>query len=125
MRLNQRRYGDALVVSPAGRLDHDSSEGFRAELQPLLEGSAREGASIVLDLSALEYVSSAGLRCFSLAAKQARAQGGKIVVAAMTPLVAEIFQISRFNMLFETHPGVREALAAVSPRAVAAFDQKA
>jgi anti-sigma B factor antagonist len=123
MRLNQRRYGEALVLSPVGRLDHDSSEAFRAELQPLLDGAARDGHCIVLDLAALEYVSSAGLRCFSLAAKQARAQGGKIVVAAMSPLVAEIFQISRFNMLFEIHPGVREALATVSPSAAAAFDQ--
>jgi anti-sigma B factor antagonist len=123
MKLSQRRYGDALVLSPAGRLDHDSSETFRAELQSLLEGSARDGHCIVLDLSALEYVSSAGLRCFSLAAKQARAQGGKIVVAAMSPLVAEIFQISHFNMLFEIHRGLREALAAVSQRAAAAFDQ--
>ncbi|HZO04113.1 MAG TPA: STAS domain-containing protein [Burkholderiales bacterium] len=123
MRLNQRRYGDALVLSPVGRLDQDSSEGFRTELQPLLEGAVREGNSIVLDLSGLEYVSSAGLRCFSLAAKQARAQGSKIVVAGMTPLVAEIFQISRFNMLFDIHPGVREALVAVSPSAVAAYDR--
>lgn len=123
MRLNQRRYGDALVLSPVGRLDQDSSEGFRTELQPLLEGAVREGNSIVLDLSGLEYVSSAGLRCFSLAAKQARAQGSRIVVAGMTPLVAEIFQISRFNMLFDIHPGVREALVAVSPSAVAAYDR--
>ena len=123
MRLNQRRYADALVLSPVGRLDHDSSEGFRTELQPLLEGAVRDGSSIVLDLSGLEYVSSAGLRCFSLAAKQARAQGSRIVVAGMTPLVAEIFQISRFNMLFDIHPGVREALVAVSPSAVAAYDR--
>ena len=123
MRLNHRRYGDALVLSLLGRLDHDSSERFRTELQPLLDAEAGDGRGIVLDLSALEYVSSAGLRCFSLAAKQARNQGGKILIAAMTPLVAEIFQISRFNMLFEIHPGVREALAAVSPQALAAFDR--
>lgn len=123
MRLNQHSYGDAVVLSPAGRLDHDSSESFRADLEPLVDGTAREGRSIVLDLSGLEYVSSAGLRCFVLAAKQARAQGRKLVVAAMRPLVAEIFEISRFNLLFEIHPGVREALAAVSPQAAAAFDQ--
>jgi anti-anti-sigma factor len=123
MRLNQRNYGDAVVLSPAGRLDHDSSESFRTDLEPIVDGTAREGRSIVLDLSGLEYVSSAGLRCFVLAAKQARAQGRKLVVAAMRPLVAEIFEISRFNLLFEIHPGVREALAAVSPQAAAAFDQ--
>ena len=121
MRLNQRRYADTLVLSPAGRLDHDGCDAFRAELQPFLDG-ARDGRCIVLDLSALEYVSSAGLRCFLLAAKQAAAQGGKVIIAAMRPLVAEIFQISRFNMLFEIHPTVREALAAASAQAAAAFD---
>jgi anti-anti-sigma regulatory factor len=57
-----------------------------------------------------------------LAGKQAAAQGGKIMIAAMRPLVAEIFQISRFTMLFETYPSVREALIAASPQAAAAFD---
>ena len=50
-----------------------------------------------------------------LAGKQARTQGGRIMIAAMRPLVAEIFQISRFTMLFEIYPGVREALTAASP----------
>jgi anti-anti-sigma factor len=78
---------------------------------------------LVLDFSALEYVSSAGLRMLMLAGKQASESGSKILIAAMRPLVAEIFQISRFTMLFEIHPGVREALAAASPQAAAAFDR--
>ena len=119
--MSERRYADTLVLSPAGRLDHDSCETFSAELQPFLE-DARAGRLIVLDLSALEYVSSAGLRLIMLAGKQANAQGGKILIAAMRPLVAEIFHISRFTMLFEIHPGVREALIAASPQAAAAFD---
>jgi anti-sigma B factor antagonist len=121
MKLSQRRYADTLVLSPAGRLDQDSSEGFRAELQAFVD-DAREGRCIVLDLAGLDYVSSAGLRCFMLAGKQAAAQGGKIMIAAMRPLVAEIFQISRFTMLFETYPSVREALIAASAQAAAAFD---
>ena len=122
MRLGQRRFADALVLSPVGRLDHDSCDAFGAELQPFVE-DARDGRPIVLDLSALEYVSSAGLRLLMLAGRQARAQGGKIMIAAMRPLVAEIFQISRFTMLFEIHAGVREALIAASPQAAAAFDR--
>jgi anti-sigma B factor antagonist len=121
MTLTPRHYADTLVLSLAGRLDHDSSEPFRTELEVFLQG-ARDGRCIVLDLAGLEYVSSAGLRCFMLAAKQAGAQGGKILIAAMRPLVAEIFQISRFTMLFEVHPTVRAALSAASAQAVAAFD---
>ena len=121
MKLGQRRYADILVLSPAGRLDHDSCETFGAELKPLLDDVVA-GRRIVLDLSALEYVSSAGLRLLLLAGRQASEQGGKVVIAALRPLVAEIFHISRFSMLFEIHPGVREALIATSPQAAAAFD---
>jgi anti-sigma B factor antagonist len=123
MKLESCKYADTLVVIPAGRLDHDHCEDFRAGLQPHLEGATREGRGIVLDLSRLEYVSSAGLRCFMLAAKQAGGQGGKIVLAALRPVVAEIFQISRFDMLFEIFPSVRQALAALSASAAAAFDK--
>ena len=123
MKLSAQTYADTLVVTPSGRLDHDHCDGFRAGLRPHLEGAARDGRGIVLDLSALEYVSSAGLRCFMLAAKQAGGQGGKIVLAALRPVVAEIFQISRFDMLFEIFPSVRDALSALSAPAAAAFDK--
>ena len=116
-------YGNALVLAPSGRLDHDNCEAFREELAPHLERSAKDGAPIVLDLSGLEYVSSAGLRCFMLASRQAKAQKGRIVVAALQPMVAEIFQISHFNLVFQVFPAVRDALAAISPEAASAYDK--
>jgi anti-sigma B factor antagonist len=123
MKLSSRTYADTVVIMPAGRLDHDNCEDFRSGLQPHLEDGARDGRGIVLDLSGLEYISSAGLRCFMLAAREARNQGGRVVLAALRPVVSEIFQISRFNMLFEIHASVRDALASMSPSAAAAFDQ--
>jgi anti-sigma B factor antagonist len=123
MKLESRTYADTVVVAPTGRLDHDNCEAFRAGLDPYLELAAANDEHMVLDLSGLEYVSSAGLRCFMLAAKQARSKGGRIVLAALRPVVAEIFQISRFDMVFEVFPSVREALGALSASAAAAFDR--
>jgi anti-sigma B factor antagonist len=123
MALDHHLYDNTLVLAPSGRLDHDNCEAFREELAPHLERSAKDGTPIVLDLSGLEYVSSAGLRCFMLAAKQAKAQHSRIVIASMQPVVAEIFQIARFNLVFEAYPRVRDALAALSPAAAAAFDK--
>ena len=71
----------------------------------------------------VEYISSAGLRCFMLAAKQARTQGGTIVIAAMQPIVKEIFEISRFTLLFESFGSVREAVSAIAPNSLSALDQ--
>jgi anti-sigma B factor antagonist len=122
MTLTDHAYADIVVLSPAGRLDHESCDAFRAALEPHLHAAIEARRTLVLDLSSLEYVSSAGLRCFMVATQQAESRGGKIVVASPRPVVAEIFQISRFNLLFRIYPTLREALAALSPSAVAAFD---
>lgn len=123
MALPVRRFANALVLGVGGRLDQDNCEAFRIDLMAQVEHSAHDGGAVILDLSALEYVSSAGLRCFMLASRQAKAQHGRIFVACLQPMVAEIFEISHFNMVFQVFPTVREALAAASIEAAAAFDQ--
>jgi anti-anti-sigma factor len=123
MNVSSRRFANAVVVQAAGRLDQDTCEGFRVDLMKCIEEGAHGGGAIVLDLSQLEYVSSAGLRCFMLASRQAKAQHGRILVAALQPMVAEIFAISHFNLVFQVFPTVREALAAVSPEASMAFEK--
>jgi anti-anti-sigma factor len=123
MNVTSRHFANAVVLAVTGRLDQDTCEVFRGDLSRFVEASARDGGAIVLDLSGLEYVSSAGLRCFMLASRQAKAQAGRIFVAALQPMVAEIFQISHFNLVFQVFPSVRDALAAVSSEAAVAFDQ--
>ncbi len=123
MNVTSRRYASAVVLQVSGRLDQDTCDGFRGQLMGHVDNAAREGGAIVLDLSPLEYVSSAGLRCFMLASRQAKAQHGRIFVAELQPMVAEIFQISHFNLVFQVFPTVREALGAVSPEAAAAYEK--
>ena len=106
-----------------GRLDQDTCGGFTTELMTSVDGATRVGGAIVLDLSGLEYVSSAGLRCFMLASREAKAHQGRILVALLHPMVAEIFAISHFNLVFQVFPTVRDALAAVSAEAAAAFEK--
>ena len=121
MEIRNKTYGDVLVLSPEGRIDHANSEDFRNALTPFIERCTGSGERLVLDMGGVDYISSAGLRCFMLAEKQAKAQGGTIVVAAMQPVVKEIFEISRFTLVFETFVTVRAALAKLSPAALKAF----
>ena len=76
----------------------------------------------MLDLGGVEYISSVGLRVLMLASKQAKAQGGSLAVTDLQPVVREIFEISRFNLVLEVFPTLREALAKLSPSALTAFD---
>jgi len=124
MTLTSRRFANAVVLNAVGRLDQDTCDAFRGDLMSHVETSARDGGAIVLDLSGLEYVSSAGLRCFMLASRAAKAQQGRIVVAALQPMVSEIFEISHFNLVFQVFPTVREAVSAVSADAAAAYERK-
>jgi len=123
MNVSSRRFANAVVLSVAGRLDQDTCEAFRANLMTVVEEAAHDGGAIVLDLSDLEYVSSAGLRCFVVASRQAKTQQGRIFVASLQPMVSEIFKLSHFNLLFQVFPTVREALNTVSTEAVAAFEK--
>jgi len=54
------------------------------------------------------------LRALMVAIKQVKPQGGRMVLAALTPLVLEVFTISRFDMLFEIFSDRAAALAAVA-----------
>src|SRR5258708_39836962 len=117
MNVSTRRYADALVLRVFGRLDQDTCEAFREKLMAQVEEALSEHCVLVIDLAGMEYVSSAGLRCFLLAARRAKAREGLIYVAALQPMVKEIFAISHFDLMFEIHPTVSDALAAVSDEA--------
>jgi anti-anti-sigma factor len=110
------------VLSLAGRLDHATADGFKDALLAQM-GTCKAGQDLlVLDFSGVPYIASVGLRALMIASKQAKAQGGTLVVAALQPVVKEIFEISRFTLLFRSYPSVREALAAISPSALQVFD---
>lgn len=122
MQVSQQRYADALVLTPAGRIDNSTTDALRADLNAYLAACRNGGDRLVLDFAGVDYISSVGLRVLMLAAKKAREQDGTIVVAALQPVVREIFEISRFNLVFQCFGTVREALAKVSPGALAAYD---
>lgn len=124
MKLTSKTFADADLIFLSGRLDHENSDRFREGLKPHMDAAVSSGAGIVLDFSDVEYISSAGLRALMLSANQAKVQKTRIFIASLQPVVSEIFEISRFNMVFSIFKTVREALAEISPAAAAAFDRR-
>ena len=111
---------DVLVLKPLGRINHLNSAAFEQALAPHLAECKASGVKLLFDLAGLEYVSSAGLRVFMLASKQLLPAGCKLAVAAPQPVVREIFEISRFNLLFPIYADIPSALAGLSPAAASA-----
>ena len=122
MHVSEDRYGDALVLTPVGRVDNSTTDGLKSDLDTHVATCRKGGDRLILDFSKVDYISSVGLRVLMLAAKKVREQEGMIVVAGLQPVVREIFQISRFNLVFQCFGTVRDALAKVSATALAAYD---
>jgi len=120
MEIGEARYGDVVMLSPVGRIDHATSEAFQKHLMAAVgEG---EAVSVVLDFSGVDYVSSVGLRALMIAAKQSKKTEGALAVAGLQPVVKEIFEISRFNYVVKIFDTPRDAVAALSSEALAAYE---
>jgi anti-anti-sigma factor len=122
MEISTRQFVDVVVAAPVGRIDHNSAGQLEEALIPLLERSGINKWAVVLDFAGVEYISSIGLRVLMVAAKQMRAHDGKIAVAGLQPVVAEIFAISRFDRVLDVYPSVRSALEKLSAPALEAFN---
>ena len=120
LQFQSRHFGNIVVAAPAGRLDHSAAMPFEQALAPLWQDPKTGG--LIVDFSSVEYISSVGLRVLMIAAKQIRGRKARIAAVGMQPVVAEIFAISRFDSVFEVFATLRDALAAMSAEALAAYD---
>ena len=126
MQIDIQPFADALVVRPAGRIDHRSAADLEAALMPLVQQAAAQRQPLVLDFSGIDYISSVGLRVLMIAARQMRAADARLSVAALQSVVAEIFTISRFDKVLVVCATLEDALAQSSDAALAAYrDQRA
>ena len=117
MEIGEARQDGMLVLRPVGRIDNLTSAAFQDRLLVAVRAGA---ADVVVDFTAVEYISSAGLRALMTAAKL-KPKERRIVVAALNSIVGEIFAISRFSEIIPVFDNVAAAIAAgaAAPRAPA------
>ena len=111
MEIAEERIGDIMVVSPFGRIDNETSPTFQARLLDRVDLAT---AKVIVDAAGIDYMSSAGLRALMMAAKRSKAQSGRFVIVALTPIVKEIFAISRFFHVVTVFDTRDEAIAALT-----------
>ena len=93
MNIHEERKDGFLILGLEGRLDAASAKILEDKVLALIdEGETR----FVVDLSRLDYVSSAGLRVFLLASKRLNPSGGKLVLCSLQEPVKQVFDIVGF-----------------------------
>jgi anti-anti-sigma factor len=101
-------YGVTLAAC-SGRLDIGSAAAAEQALLALVG----QRKPLLLDLSGLSYISSAGLRVILKAAKEAKHTGHGFALAAPQPNVQEVLEISGFQTMVPLHASRAEGLAAL------------
>ena len=102
--------GGRVVVSVDGRLDAATSASFEEAVEGL--PSLTPPRRILVDLSPLEFISSAGLRSFLILGKACRAAGTPLAFCSLNAMVADVFKISGFNSMFKIYPDRQKAFSA-------------
>ena len=105
----ETRLGERLVMRIVGRVDGSVAKA----LEEKLCGAIARGDRVIVDLAAMNYVSSAGLRAFLLA-KRAAGDERHIVLCAMRPEVDEVFTISGAKALFKVYDTAELAAADIA-----------
>lgn len=107
MDITSSRTADALVVRPIGRIDETQWEAFRDALTTALDEAAASGLALVIDLGAVPYMSSRGLRVLTIARREAGERSTGIALARPSPQMREILAISRYDKIFEIHDTIQ------------------
>ena len=107
MQIKEDKQGEVLILQVSEHLDTATSTIFESRLLGLVDRGERQ---IVVDCGGLEYVNSAGLKVFLLAAKRLEPLGGKLVLCALAPSVLMIFEMIGFTRIMKIVPTLEEAL---------------
>lgn len=91
MNITKNAEGSKLTVALEGRMDTTTAPKLEAELKASLNGVTE----LVIDLAALKYISSAGLRVLLSAQKVMNRQGSMVIRNANADLM-EIFEVTGF-----------------------------
>ena len=92
MTINKTQNGNSLTVAIEGRLDTTTAPQLEAELKASLDGVTE----LTMDLSTLEYISSAGLRVL-LSTQKIMNKQGEMKVAGANETVMEVFEVTGFS----------------------------
>lgn len=98
--------GSHRVLALTGRLDTNTS----GELDRHLAEHVGLADRLVLELTSIEYVSSAGLRVVLMLAKKLQRGGGALVLCGMSAGVREVFDIAGFSKILTIEPDRASAL---------------
>jgi len=111
MEIKHKQVNDVTIISVNGSIDAITSPDITKYIQ---EQVAIGNVNLVVDLSGVDYTSSAGLRVLLGATKDTRSNNGDIRLTGIQPDVQKVLKLSGFLNILKTFGDLDEAIASYS-----------
>lgn len=95
------------LITVEGRVDSNTSPELEKALEERMQGGRY---NLVLDLSGVTYMSSAGLRALVSALRSCKKKNGNVVIATPSERVAEVLSLAGLDALFTSYDNITEAV---------------
>ena len=105
--IGQTRAGNVCIVTLSGRIDSTNANDVMAELKRLISSGER---SILVDLGAVLYLTSAAFRALLLATDEAEHRAANFALCNVAGHVRELFEMGGLLDVFAIHGSREEAL---------------
>jgi anti-sigma B factor antagonist len=115
--LETRNSGNVMIIHCQGRIVYRDEA---AALSRLVSEILTSGARVVLDLSGVISIDSAGIGELAFLYSLAQSQRAELKCASPRPFVRELLDLTNLDSVLEIHPSVCDALAAFQPGEVCA-----
>lgn len=100
------------ILALSGRLSVETEVQVQAQLMEAIKQSPR---GLVLDLDAVAFVSSAGLRMLIVVYKSAAASGTQLAMIRPQPEIYKLFKLAALDSTFNVFENEAEAVKAIGP----------
>jgi len=94
-----------MLVKLTGSIDGKTAPAVQEQLRPVFDGSG----NVVMDMTAVDYMSSAGLRLLLLVYRDFTARRRKLVLAGLSPEIRLVMQHTGFLGFFSLADTVDQA----------------
>lgn len=112
MRTEVRHENGIAVVTVSGSVDALTA----ADLAGVIVAQIAEGhVNLIVDLTGLEFMSSAGLRTLLGAVKETRSNGGDLRIASTNPGIDKVLKMSGFHNIAKVFTSSADALSSFAP----------
>lgn len=107
VRVNSEDVGDRSVVTVSGEIDVASADGLRERLNQLVSAGR---TSLVVDLTAVDFMDSTGLGVLVGMLKKVRSAGGRLDLVIDGDRLLRLFRLTSLDQVFTIHPTLEDAL---------------